>query len=81
MEKNNEIINESKYVNKLFSLVQSVEEAKKQLKEKFNIDAEIKDCNTIVIESMGQLSEALQADVARTIYGICPNDMVEIEYK
>ena len=53
MEKNNEIINESKYVNKLFSLVQSVEEAKKQLKEKFNIDAEIKDCNTIVIESMG----------------------------
>lgn len=80
MEKNNEIINESKYVNKLFSLVQNVEEAKKQLKEKFNINAEIKDCNTIVIESMGQLSESLQADVVRTIYSVCPNDMVEIKY-
>lgn len=81
MEKNNEIINESKYLNKLFSLVQNVEEAKKQLKEKFNIDAEIKDCNTIVIESMGQLTESLQANVIRTIYGVCPSDMVEVEYK
>lgn len=80
MEKKNEIINESKYVNKLFSLVQNVEEAKKRLKEKFNIDAEIKDCNTIVIESIGQMSEQLQSNIIKTIYGVCPNDMVDIEF-
>lgn len=73
--------NEEKYANKIFSLVQNVQEAQKQLKEKFNIDSEIKDCNTLVIDTMGQLNEAQTADVISTIYNICPKDMVEVEWK
>lgn len=73
--------NEEKYVNKIFSLVQNVQEAQKQLKEKFNIDSEIKDCNTIVIDTMGQLNEAQTADVIKVIYNVCPKDMVEVDWK
>lgn len=73
--------NEEKYANKIFSLVQNVQEAQKQLKEKFNIDSEIKDCNTLVIDTMGQLNEAQTADVINTIYNICPKDMVGVEWK
>lgn len=72
--------NEEKYANKIFSLVQHVQEAQKQLKEKFNIDSEIKDCNTLAVDTAGQLNEAQTANVINTIYSICPKDMVEVEW-
>lgn len=70
--------NETKYINKLFSLIQNVHEAQKQLKEKYNIDSDIKDCNTIIIKT--EINESNQKDIIDTIYSVCPPDMVDIEF-
>lgn len=74
MEQTNEI----KYINNLFSLVRNIREAQKQLKEKYNIDSDIKDYNTIMIKS--EINESNQKDIIDTIYSICPSDMVDIEF-
>lgn len=72
--------NEKTYAQKIFELVHNMLAAKKQLKEKYNIDAEVRDCTTLVIESFGQLNESMQTDAIQTVYKLCPKDMVDVEF-
>lgn len=72
-----ELDNETKYINKIFSLVQNIEQAKKLLKEEYNIDSEIKDYNTLVIKE--NINESTYNDIINTVYSLCSEDMVSVE--
>lgn len=71
--------NETEYANKIFSLVDNIKEAKRRLHEKFGIESEIKDCNTIVIDA--DVNESNQQEIIDTIYSVCPEDMVSVEFE